>query len=122
MEGAFFFGSEVLPSADCELHTLWYLGLIAAVRLGLFAKLHNVQSSDNFTQPYHVVLQRGAGVKLVPWDHDVSREHFDGLFISNGPGDPSLAEAAVHNLRKVRTQPKQQGSDMPIYQGRMQLK
>ncbi|CAE8604356.1 unnamed protein product, partial [Polarella glacialis] len=27
-------------------------------------------------------------VKVVPWDYDFSKEAFDGLFISNGPGDP----------------------------------
>ncbi len=40
-------------------------------------------------------------MKLVPWDHDISKEEYDGLFISNGPGDPSLAQEAVLNLRKV---------------------
>ena len=41
-------------------------------------------------------------MKLVPWNHDVSQEEFDGLFISNGPGDPALAEAAIMNIRKVQ--------------------
>ena len=40
-------------------------------------------------------------MKLVPWDHDISKENFDGLFLSNGPGDPSLASDAIRNLRKV---------------------
>lgn len=47
------------------------------------------------------VWQRGAEVKLVPYDHDISQEEFDGLFISNGPGDPTKAEAIVENVRKV---------------------
>ena len=40
-------------------------------------------------------------MKLVPWNHDICNEQFDGLFISNGPGDPSLADAAVQNIKKV---------------------
>ena len=40
-------------------------------------------------------------MKLVPWDHDISKENFDGLFLSNGPGDPALASDAIRNLRKV---------------------
>ena len=42
-------------------------------------------------------------MKLVPGNHDISQEEYDGLFISNGPGDPSLAQDAVLNLRKVCT-------------------
>ncbi len=26
----------------------------------------------------------------VPWNYDYSNEEFDGLFISNGPGDPTM--------------------------------
>ena len=47
------------------------------------------------------MFQRGAEVKVVPWNYDYSQEEFDGLFISNGPGDPSLATDAIQNLRKV---------------------
>ena len=47
------------------------------------------------------LVKRGAEVHLVPWDYDYSEEIYDGLFISNGPGDPALAWDAVLNLRKV---------------------
>ena len=40
-------------------------------------------------------------MKLVPWNHDICNEQFDALFLSNGPGDPSLATEAVQNIRKV---------------------
>lgn len=38
---------------------------------------------------------------MVPWNYDMSQEKYDGLFISNGPGDPSLASETVANIRKV---------------------
>ena len=38
---------------------------------------------------------------VVPWNYDYSKEDYDGLFISNGPGDPSYAKSAVDTLRKV---------------------
>jgi carbamoyl-phosphate synthase small subunit len=44
---------------------------------------------------------RGATVKRVPWDYDFSNETYDGLFISNGPGDPALCDATVNNLAKA---------------------
>jgi carbamoyl-phosphate synthase small subunit len=29
-------------------------------------------------------------IKIVPWNYDFTQEHYDGLFLSNGPGDPAL--------------------------------
>ncbi|KAI1175084.1 pyrABCN [Nemania sp. FL0916] len=45
-------------------------------------------------------LSRGVEVKVCPWDHDFSNEQdYDGLFISNGPGDPAvLRETTVKNI------------------------
>lgn len=37
----------------------------------------------------------------MPWDYDYSEDIYDGLFISNGPGDPAMVWDAVLNLRKV---------------------
>lgn len=50
---------------------------------------------------YSLFLQRGAEVHLVPWDYDYNQIEYDGLFISNGPGDPALATAAIDNLKQV---------------------
>lgn len=47
------------------------------------------------------LLRRGVKVILVPWDYDYSHIGYDGLFISNGPGNPDFAEAAVANIRKA---------------------
>jgi len=35
-------------------------------------------------------LKRGARVDLVPWNFNFLNEEFDGLFVSNGPGDPQV--------------------------------
>ncbi|KAL2081572.1 hypothetical protein ACEWY4_023425 [Coilia grayii] len=48
-----------------------------------------------------VSVQRGAEVHLVPWDQDLMSLDYDGLFISNGPGDPSLAGPLIETVRKV---------------------
>uniref|UniRef100_A0A668AUP8 Carbamoyl-phosphate synthase [ammonia], mitochondrial n=1 Tax=Myripristis murdjan TaxID=586833 RepID=A0A668AUP8_9TELE len=48
-----------------------------------------------------LLVKRGAEVHLVPWDQDLLSLDYDGLFISNGPGDPSLAQTLIHNVRKV---------------------
>ena len=36
------------------------------------------------------LLSRGLKVRRVPWDYDFLGEQFDGILISNGPGDPSM--------------------------------
>ncbi|KAJ9107527.1 hypothetical protein QFC21_000984 [Naganishia friedmannii] len=44
---------------------------------------------------------RGVEVKVVPWDYDFNSESepFDGLFLSNGPGDPSMVTETIEHLR-----------------------
>uniref|UniRef100_A0A4W6DFP2 Multifunctional protein CAD n=1 Tax=Lates calcarifer TaxID=8187 RepID=A0A4W6DFP2_LATCA len=47
------------------------------------------------------LAERGARVTVVPWDHPLDSTDFDGLFLSNGPGDPQLCQATINNVRKV---------------------
>ncbi len=55
------------------------------------------------------LLERDTTVIRVPWDHDISKEEFDGLFISNGPGDPKKCAATIETLSKAIR------SDTPIF-------
>lgn len=47
------------------------------------------------------LVRAGARVLRVPWDHDVHAETFDGLFLSNGPGDPKTIETTVANVKRA---------------------
>lgn len=47
------------------------------------------------------LLKRGVTVVRVPWNYDFNQLEFDGVFISNGPGDPDTCDAAVQNIRKA---------------------
>jgi carbamoyl-phosphate synthase small subunit len=47
------------------------------------------------------LLNRGARVKRVPWDYDFTKEDYDGLFITNGPGDPAKCHITEKNLVKA---------------------
>lgn len=47
------------------------------------------------------LLQRDATVVRVPWDYDFTGEEYDGVLLSNGPGDPALCGPAVVNIRKA---------------------
>jgi carbamoyl-phosphate synthase large subunit len=47
------------------------------------------------------LLKRNTTVIRVPWDYDFNSMEFDGLFISNCPGDPAYCTATIDNIRKA---------------------
>jgi carbamoyl-phosphate synthase small subunit len=48
-------------------------------------------------------LKRGVRVIRVPWDYDFNNGEYDyeGLFVSNGPGDPKMCTAAIEHLKEA---------------------
>ena len=54
------------------------------------------------------LIKRDTTVVRVPHDYDFSKEKYDGLFISNGPGDPKKCDVAIEHLNKAFT------NDVPI--------
>ncbi|MDR1373262.1 MAG: glutamine-hydrolyzing carbamoyl-phosphate synthase small subunit [Dysgonamonadaceae bacterium] len=55
------------------------------------------------------LLKRDVTIIRVPWDCDFNTLEYDGLFISNGPGDPSLCEVTVEHIRKAMA------ADKPVF-------
>ncbi len=55
------------------------------------------------------LLKRNVTVVRVPWDYDFTTLQYDGLFITNGPGDPDTCDAAVQNIKKALN------GDKPIF-------
>ena len=47
------------------------------------------------------IALRGFQVIRVPWNYDFSKEDYDGLMISNGPGDPKMCKDTIVNLSKA---------------------
>ena len=54
-------------------------------------------------------VDRGVTLLRVPWDYDFNTLEYDGLFISNGPGNPQFCNVTVANLRKAME------GDKPIF-------
>jgi carbamoyl-phosphate synthase small subunit len=54
-------------------------------------------------------LQKDACVIRVPWDYDFLDEEYDGLFVSNGPGNPEMCTTTIANLKRALD------SDKPIF-------
>ncbi|KAG0008337.1 hypothetical protein BGZ80_003571, partial [Entomortierella chlamydospora] len=47
-------------------------------------------------------VARGVEVKVVPWNYDFNADtDYDGLFISNGPGDPIMNTVTIGHLTKA---------------------
>lgn len=47
------------------------------------------------------LLKRDVTVIRVPWDYDFNTLEYDGLFISNGPGNPDHCGTTVANIQKA---------------------
>ncbi|OGG43198.1 carbamoyl phosphate synthase small subunit [Candidatus Kaiserbacteria bacterium RIFCSPHIGHO2_01_FULL_48_10] len=47
------------------------------------------------------LLSHKATVIRVPWDYDFTREKYDGVLISNGPGDPTRCTATIDHLKRA---------------------
>jgi carbamoyl-phosphate synthase large subunit len=51
------------------------------------------------------LIKRDIEVIRVPWNYDFNTLSFDGLFISNGPGDPNLCRETVKHIRRAMQNP-----------------
>ena len=47
------------------------------------------------------LIGRNIEVVRVPWDYDFTEMDYDGLFLSNGPGDPAVCTETIAHLRKA---------------------
>jgi carbamoyl-phosphate synthase small subunit len=49
------------------------------------------------------LLKRGVRLITVPWDFDIFtlREKIDGVVVSNGPGDPKMADVSIRTVKKI---------------------
>ena len=52
------------------------------------------------------LLQYDVTIKRVPWNYDFSGIEADGLFLANGPGNPTLCGETVENIKKYMTTKK----------------
>lgn len=67
------------------------------------------------------LVKRGVEVVRVPWNYDFNNMEFDGLFISNGPGNPDACNEAVDNIRRFISNPDEHRPLMGICMGNQLL-
>lgn len=58
------------------------------------------------------LVSRNASVTCFPYDYPIHKvaHHFDGVFISNGPGDPTHCQETVYHLKRLM-----ETSQIPIF-------
>ena len=58
------------------------------------------------------LVGRGSSVTVFPFDYPIHKvaHHFDGVFISNGPGDPTHCQDTVYHLQRLM-----ESSQVPIF-------
>jgi carbamoyl-phosphate synthase small subunit len=47
------------------------------------------------------LLRFDTTITRLPWDYDINKDNFDGIFLTNGPGDPKRCKKTIEHLRKV---------------------
>ena len=52
------------------------------------------------------LVNRGVEIIRVPWNYDFTQIDYDGLFLSNGPGDPDHCQETITNIQKALNQSK----------------
>ncbi len=52
-----------------------------------------------------ILLASGAEVTRLPWDYPLDEVEYDGLFLSNGPGDPKACTKTIAHLRRALVEP-----------------
>ena len=54
-----------------------------------------------------LLVDRGCELTVVPWDYPFAADmhKFDGIFLSNGPGDPTQCKETIEQLKKVISVP-----------------
>ncbi|ODQ63643.1 small subunit of carbamoyl phosphate synthase [Nadsonia fulvescens var. elongata DSM 6958] len=63
------------------------------------------------------LVSRGASVTVFPYDYPIHKvaHHFDGVFISNGPGDPTHCQATIYSLNKLMYDSEFANAQLPIF-------
>lgn len=52
------------------------------------------------------LLRDDTTVIQVPWDYDFTAEEYDGLFLSNGPGNPEMCTETIAHLKHIFNEEK----------------
>ncbi len=99
-------GKIIINSIDCELYDPNADNLVAEVSI----KEKKIYGNGKYrillidcgvkNNIIRYFIEKDCTVIRVPWNYDYHDEDYDGLFISNGPGNPEMCDITIRNLKK----------------------
>ncbi|PKP34453.1 MAG: carbamoyl-phosphate synthase (glutamine-hydrolyzing) small subunit [Bacteroidetes bacterium HGW-Bacteroidetes-17] len=98
-------GKIIIDDIDCEFYDPNLENLVAQVSIAekqiYGSGKHKILLIDCGVKNNIIryFLQKDTTVIRVPWDYDYHNEDYDGLFISNGPGNPEMCDVTIANLK-----------------------
>lgn len=118
-------GADGQP-ADIDYNAINYVDIVSTPEIRTYASGENRKkvllvdcgAKNNIIR---CLINRGVEVIRVPWNHDFNDMEFDGLFLSNGPGNPDMCEVTVNNIRKFINNPDEKRPLMGICMGNQLL-
>eukprot|EP00754_Rhynchopus_humris_P032216 Rhum_TRINITY_DN15387_c0_g1::Rhum_TRINITY_DN15387_c0_g1_i4::g.154548::m.154548/K11541/URA2; carbamoyl-phosphate synthase / aspartate carbamoyltransferase len=98
-----FMNTETIPFDDPNKHNL--IEMVSRKEIQVVGKgKHRIVAVD-YGMKNNIVRyflhHTDTTLKIVPWDYDFSEEECDGIFLSNGPGDPDMMGKSVDNIKKA---------------------
>ena len=100
-------GKVIINGQDCEQVDPNTVNLVADVSTGekkIYGKgKHKILMVDCGVKNNIIryFLEKDSTVIRVPWDYNFLDDDYDGLFISNGPGNPEMCDATIDNLKRA---------------------
>ncbi|CAE6438571.1 unnamed protein product [Rhizoctonia solani] len=119
MLGRLTIGNQEVPFSDPNVQNLVAQVSIKKPQLYTPSSVSKVQARQHLSgRPLRVVAfdvgmkynqircftSRGVELLVVPWDYDLAShpaDSYDGVFISNGPGDPSLLTPTITQINRL---------------------
>ncbi len=98
-------GKIIINNEDCELYDPNADNLVSQVSIKekrVYGKgkykilLIDCGVKNNIIRYF---IEKDCTVIRVPWDYNYHEEDYDGLFISNGPGNPEMCDITIRNLK-----------------------
>lgn len=112
INGAFVFGDNVIPDKFPDAMLTDWVKLVSPKETKTYGNgkykviLINCGSKQNILNN---LLKFDVTVKVVPYNYDYLNEEYDGIFLSNGPGDPKMCIRTITLLKAALQQAK------PVY-------
>lgn len=98
MQGRILIDGTPAPEAACG-HPVARVSCREVVRYGKGAKRVVLVDCGVKHNIIRCLVSRGVEVVRVPWDYDFNAVDCDGIFLSNGPGDPKDCAATIGHLK-----------------------